>query len=186
VDVLICRIASSASFSPRSSGKAGRKDENPKTLHIITVLFADKYIHLAPRRVFFIEPDDDYYQAVEAHFISRGIDHVRDEKPVEFREPQFPKNAITGQQLVAVNKDIWTFNQDAWILTEKAKSQPYGSTNKTTSQSNVRAFGRKLANSPLSVRWDPSITDFSVSPTPADDALAYTAASFQSPWTTGP
>jgi hypothetical protein len=66
---------------------AGRPNEHPGDMRnqgrpskIITVLHAnDKYIHLAPRSIFYIEPDDEYYAAVEAHFIRRGIDFVREQ-----------------------------------------------------------------------------------------------------------
>lgn len=57
---------------------------------IITVLYADgKYIHLDPewlravkRRTFYIEPEDSYYEAVEVHFIRRGIDHIREQNVI--------------------------------------------------------------------------------------------------------
>lgn len=59
---------------------AGRPDERPdKPQRVITVLHAEgQYIHLAPGKPFLIEPDDEYYQAVEAHFVRRGIEFIRD------------------------------------------------------------------------------------------------------------
>ncbi|MGI9571285.1 MAG: hypothetical protein ACR2PH_16460 [Desulfobulbia bacterium] len=52
-----------------------------KPVKIITVLYAnDKYIHLAPQQIFYIEPEDDYYKTVEAHFFNRGIDYIRETK----------------------------------------------------------------------------------------------------------
>ena len=46
---------------------------------IITVLHAnDRYIHLAPQHVFYLEPNDHYYADVVAHFARRGIEHIRE------------------------------------------------------------------------------------------------------------
>lgn len=119
-----------------------------KTPKIITVLFANnRYIHLAPREIFYIESKDEYFGVVEAHFVRRGIDHITDVLP-NSEASNFPKNAVQGQ----------IYNQQAWM----SNGQP----NKAVGSTNNRTFGGRTPNVKITNIWDLSLNNFYIANTP--------------------
>lgn len=110
---------------------------------VITVLHAnDKYIHLAPRKVFYIEPDDDYYAMVESHFIRRGIDFIREQN---------------------VNSKDW----DNWA---KTFGTPYGQRSNKTGVTVIGSGGKRHSNTPIVTCWGPDVSSFSCSISEAKNA----------------